>query len=514
MAFPVLKAVSNILVHVPEMLQYGTTIEQEHIANPGSAFLKEWPKHVRSFEEALKYAPNQAYIGNITPLELKNIPQPWYSNLMNDAKAEGKYGEIVDSLIFYGALRVVDTFELVLLTSDFAAKAKEALIQKGYFSEKHLAALDKTNDISEIQSLVDSQKALPLLYKGEVVGCVRQAHETDVNLSAHVMLENLSTKASGAIAVINLLKRNNIDPASIDYFIETSEEAVGDMNQRGGGNMAKAVGEFCGLVNATGCDVRGFCAGPTHGILHAASMVQSGMFKNVLVFAGGCVAKLAMNGRDHVNKNMPLLEDCLGGFAVMISEDDGVSPVLRTDIVGRHRISSGAAPQAVMQAIVVDPLDEAGLKLTDIDLYAPELQNPEITVPAGAGDVPLANYKMIGAMAVKRGEIEKAGLAEFVEKVGVTGFAPTQGHIPSGIPVLPYVYQKMTDGSMKRFMLIGKGSLFLGRMTDLFDGVSIVFEANSLAPKEAAVDIQGVKAEIMNILGEALAKAAEELARR
>ena len=32
------------------------------------------------------------------------------------------------------------------------------------------------------------------------------------------------------------------------------------------------------------------------------------------------------------------------------------------------------------------------------------MQNPEITKPAGAGDVPEANYKMIAALGVKRGD--------------------------------------------------------------------------------------------------------------
>ena len=39
------------------------------------------------------------------------------------------------------------------------------------------------------------------------------------------------------------------------------------------------------------------------------------------------------------------------------------------------------------------------------------------------------------------------------------------------------------DGKMKRVMVIGKGSLFLGRMTNLFDGVSFVIQANSGAEK-------------------------------
>ena len=35
----------------------------------------------------------------------------------------------------------------------------------------------------------------------------------------------------------------------------------------------------------------------------------------------------------------------------------------------------------------------------------------------------MANYKMIGALAVKRGEIDKKELAEFTEKHGMTGWA-------------------------------------------------------------------------------------------
>ena len=51
------------------------------------------------------------------------------------------------------------------------------------------------------------------------------------------------------------------------------------------------------------------------------------------------------------------------------------------------------------------------MKITDIDKYSPEMQNPDITKPAGAGDVPLANYKMIGALAVKRGDIDRKALS-------------------------------------------------------------------------------------------------------
>ena len=88
-----------------------------------------------------------------------------------------------------------------------------------------------------------------------------------------------------------------------------------------GGNFAKAAAEIAGFVNATGSDVRGFCAGPAHALLHAAALVQAGTFKNVVVTAGGCTAKLGMNAKDHVKKGLPVLEDAIAGFSALLSAD-------------------------------------------------------------------------------------------------------------------------------------------------------------------------------------------------
>ena len=107
------------------------------------------------------------------------------------------------------------------------------------------------------------------------------------------------------------------------------------------------------------------------------------------------------------------------------------------------------------------------------------MQNPDITKPAGAGDVPAANYKMIGALAVKRGELDRKELANFTAKHGLTGWAPTQGHIPSGVPYVGFAREDILAGKIKNAMIIGKGSLFLGRMTNLFDGCSFVIQANT-----------------------------------
>lgn len=516
MTFPVIKAAGYILVHAPNiMMEHGTTITMEKTNNPNSDYLQKIIKSTRTFDEAVNYAPNQVYIGNLTPEELHQVPQPWYQNLVGKGQ-DGKYGDIIPENEFYAVMKIADSFQLVELEQEFAARIKNTLAAKKMFHGKQLDLLDKTSEREHIEELINSGKADGLYENNQLVGCVRQAHESDPNLSAHVVFENLVAKASGVLALKNLLSKNHIDANQIDYIIETSEEAIGDMNQRGGGNLAKAIGEIAECNNATGVDMRAFCAGPAHGILTASALVQSGIFKNVVVMAGGSSAKLGMNSRDHVNKEMPVLEDMVGGYAILISENDGQNPVVRTDIVGKHKISSGSSPQAVIQAIVVDPLEKNNLKLTDVDVYAPELQNAEITAPAGAGDVPLANYKMIGAMAVKRGEISREELPQFATHHGVTGFAPTQGHIPSGVPLLGHIRDSILAGEMQRAMIIGKGSLFLGRMTDLFDGISFIIEGNTgvIEPTRDAGDEEEFKQEIRNLLADAIQELARSVAGR
>ena len=205
-------------------------------------------------------------------------------------------------------------------------------------------------------------------------------------------------------------------------------------------------------------------------------MVEAGTVRRVVVVAGGTTAKLAMNAKKHIEKGFPVLEDCMGSFALLIDGDAAEGLLVRNDVVGMHKIGSGSSPQAVIQDLVAEPLSKAGLRFSDIDCYAPELQNPEITEAAGAGNVTLANVKMIAAMAVMKKEIARPDMDSFIEAHGLTGWAPTQGHIPSGVPALGWFLQWAREGTFTRGLVIGKGSLFLGRMTNLFDGVSLLLE--------------------------------------
>lgn len=503
----VLKATGYVLVHTPDMvLHHGTTQTTERRVNPESDYLKKIPSSLRTYEEVVAYAPNQTYIGNMTPQDLGKIEAPWYDKKVEGATRDGKFGEIMPQDEFIALMQICDAFDLVKLEKNFVANVKEAYNAHPILKD-FTAQIKEGEDLDVIMHIINDEHAEALHHAGKVVGCVKRAHDIDENLSAHVMFENLVSKASNVLALLHLVAKNGINKEDIDYVIDCCEEACGDMNQRGGGNFAKACAETAGFVNATGSDVRGFCAGPAHALIHAAALVKSGAFKNVVVSAGGCTAKLGMNGKDHIKKELPILEDCLGGFAVLVSENDGVSPEFITDVIGRHTVGTGSSPQSVIGSLVTEALDKAGLKITDVDKYSAEMQNPDITKPAGAGDVPASNYKMIAALAVKRGELEKAEVATFADKYGMPGWAPTQGHIPSGVPYLGFAREEILAGTTKRAMIVGKGSLFLGRMTNLFDGVSFLVEANHGNTPEQTVSEEQIK----GLIAEALKNFASNL---
>lgn len=509
MSRAVIDSCSYVLVHTPNILKVGGTTQIQARAKNDDDYLNSLDNYLRSFQECVKYAPNQAYIGNILPGELEELDQPWYAEdkLLDESRFSDR-GEIMPEDEFYALLQHVDVFELVFLTENFVETVEEKLADHPIWADIDLNL--EGSEADKIEKLVEDHKAEPLYWQGELVGCVKEAHGSDENLSAHVILENLATKASSVLAMKNLQHNSSVELEEVDYIIECSEEACGDMNQRGGGNFAKAIGEIAGCENATGSDVRGFCAAPSHALVQAAALIEADIYDKVAVVAGGAVAKLGMNGKSHIEEDMPVLEDTLGGFAFTVSSDDGESPLLRTDVLGRHTISKGASPQAVISALVTDALDKANLSLDDIDKYSVEMQNPEVTEPAGAGNVPESNYKMIAALGVKRGDIEKANMMDFVDEHGMPGFAPTQGHIPSGVPFIGPAAEMMENDELQRALIIGKGSLFLGRMTNQFDGISFIMEKND-GETEADTGEQIDKDEIRSLIAESMRGLAEQL---
>jgi betaine reductase len=210
----------------------------------------------------------------------------------------------------------------------------------------------------------------------------------------------------------------------------------------------------------------------------AAALVKSGLFHTVAVIGGGSLAKLGMKYQGHLRHNMPVLEDMLASIAVLVSGNDSASPLIDLDCVGRHAIGAGASQLEIAEAIVFQPLEKCGLHITDIDRFATELHNPELTLPQGSGNVPQTNYRILAALAARHGELAADQIDSFVKLRGMPGFSPTQGHIASAVPFLGHARQQILDGTISRVFFYAKGSLFLGRMTTLADGFSFLLRRN------------------------------------
>lgn len=475
--FPVIKAVSYALAHTPDLVRYGSKPERELRKDP--RLNDEICAHLRSFEQACGYPPNQAFIGLMAPEALWDLERPWWRAIYKDTSRFGRYGEIMPEAEFYGLLRIADDFDLILLEQSFLERIREKLEQHPLIEAADLERLGPGRSADTIAARVSEEAAFPLFLEGEMVGCIVSGHEDDPFLTPGILLENLACKATGILAMRWLFKQNDLEgitPSGIDYVLNCGEEAVGDRYQRGAGNLAKAMAELSGCVNSTGADIKAFCCGPIHSIVLAAGLVQAGIFGNVVVVGGGALGKLGMKFRGHIAAKMPIIEDVLASFAILIGANDNHSPAIRLDAIGKHDVRYGGSAQAIAEALIATPLEKLGRKISDIDKYAVELHNPEVTEPSGSGNIPQFNYRTIASLGVLRGEWSRSALNDFERRHGLPGFSPTQGHVPSAVPFLGHARDAMLRGDLKTAMFIGKGSLFLGKMTNLSDGMSFILE--------------------------------------
>jgi glycine/sarcosine/betaine reductase complex component C subunit beta len=463
-----IEGVSYSLTHVPDLVRYGSKPLREIRVNP--VLGEQLAKRLRDFAAATVYAPHQVYIGNITPEQFSDLPKPWYEKLIEGATPQGRFGDLVDEKRFYALLAGADQFDLVAFEENwFREHAAPYLIGRA----------PRLRSLSEIQTLCD-QGALPLYSRERLVGAFAAAHDEDASLAAEVLLENLAGKVTATHSLKSVLHALNLGAEEIDFVISCSEEAVGDRYNRGGGNLAKAIAEDAGCLNASGCDTKAFCAGPMYAMVHGASLIQSGVANKVAVVAGGSLAKLGMKFESHLKKDMPVLEDVLGSFAAILAPAKPNQVCVRLDSAAFHPVRAGSSPQAMAEFLAEKPLARLGMRLTDVDRYGVELHNPEITVPSGSGDVPRTNYLTLAALAVMRGLIQKNQMEDFVRSRGMPGYAPTQGHIPSAIVYLGHAMDALRSGKIRNALLMAKGSLFLGRMTQLSDGCSFLLDRNEV----------------------------------
>ncbi len=481
-AAPVIRQVCYGLAHVPDLVRYGSKPSREIWRDPGlepriAASLRDW-------ESARGYPPNRVFLGTLTPQALGAIPRPWFETPADAPADEAPgFGEIADQELFYALLHRADVLEppLLELTPGGAARLHARWREHRLFGARPLPPVEAGAGWRA------GEEALPILSKGVLLGRFhrdeRAEGRDDENLAARPLLESLCAKASGALALAGLLDREGLDPAEIDFVISCGEEACGDRYQRGGGGMAKAIGELCGCARASGMDVKNFCAAPANALVVAGALVQAGLYRHVAVVGGGSLAKLGMKVLAFLEHGLPILEDCLASMAVLVTPDDGESPVLRLEpgAVGMAPIGASTSDEAVYRSLLLEPLQALGLRVTDVDRFAPELHNPEIMEFAGSGDVAYKNYRNIAAMAVLAGQVERSEMERFVSRIAMPGFAPTQGHIPSAVAYLGHAVRALRRGEARRILFLAKASLFLNRITDLYDGVSFLLEANPRA---------------------------------
>jgi len=473
---PVILGARFFLAHAPGLVRYGSKPSRDIAHQP--ALEAQIRGRLRAFAEAAAYPPNQTFIGRLHPDGLAKLPRPWFEH-RGDAERRGPHGEIVPEEEFFALLMIFDSAGLVSLSEGFVEKVRPALRAHPLLTEGDLARLKGVPEPNIEETLRGDLPALPLEGRdGRRVGCIRGDHAEDSTLYPDVLLENLACKATAIMALRALLEQEKVDPRSVGYVLNSGEEAVGDRYQRGGGNLAKAVAEMSACSSATGVDVKGFCCGPVHALAIAASLVASRVYERVAVVGGCSLAKLGMKYRGHLDAGQPVLEDTLAGAAVLVAGDDGRSPVFRLDSLGRHAVEAGASQREIFEHLVSHPLRRLGLKFLDIDRYATELHNPELTEPAGSGNVPLLNYRMLAGLAALNGEIGARDVERFVAERGMTGFSPTQGHIASALPFMAHAVDGLRDGRLRRAMFLAKGSLFLGRMTQQADGLSFILERN------------------------------------
>ncbi len=485
--FAVVRAASLVLAHTPGLARHGSKPTRVLAGDPELA--TRFLASLRGFPDALAYPPHQAFLGVCHPRELP--PRPWVRPSRPGATSDGPapagpardgrarfapFGELMPEEEFLGLLAAVDEFNLVVLQPEVAERAARRLADHPLGPHLDLGRVSAST--GDAAAAVSSDAA-PLYLGGDrLAGALRAGHAEDEALAALVLLENLACKATGTLALLHLLHDHGLDPGAVEYTISCSEEAVGDRYQRGGGNMGKSIAGVAGLGGSSGADVKDFCAAPIPALVIAASLVVAGVFRQVAVVAGGSLPKLGMKFEGHLRHGLPVLEDVIGGAALLVTADDGVSPRIRLDAVGRHRVSSGGSGAQILHDLTVCPLEAVGARMVDVDDYATELHDPEVTEPQGSGDVAARNYRTIAALAVRRGEIGRGESAAFVTERGMPGYAPTQGHLASALCYLPHAVTRLRTGGADKVLLLAKGSLFLGRMSQRSDGMSVLLERN------------------------------------
>src|SRR3972149_6805273 len=203
MGFPVLTAAANVLAHAPGLVRYGSKPLRDLAQDP--ARLEPRGARLRPCDDAVGYGPNQAYIGNLEPEALREVPRPWFGAPDRGAPSEGAFGDLIGEAELLGLMKRCDRARLVQLDEGILAAARKGLIGRGRGPGAGREALAPA-PADAVAQAIRSGEAIPLWHEGRIAGSMPRGHEADEALTANVLLENLAAKATGALALRALLR--------------------------------------------------------------------------------------------------------------------------------------------------------------------------------------------------------------------------------------------------------------------------------------------------------------------
>ena len=97
---PVIRGVRFFLAHTPGLVRYGSKPSRD-IARDAT-IADAIAAHLRSYEAAVAYPPNRAFLGHIHPDTLVAIPQPWFTSAPR-ARAGARMGKSCRRRSFTGS---------------------------------------------------------------------------------------------------------------------------------------------------------------------------------------------------------------------------------------------------------------------------------------------------------------------------------------------------------------------------------------------------------------------------
>jgi glycine/sarcosine/betaine reductase complex component C subunit beta len=127
MNFPVIRAEGYTLVHAAGLIgQYSAVARETLYRKATSPFLTEIKDSLRSFDQVVAYPPNQVYIGEMQPEQLRQVEMPWYHHPLAEADRFGQFGEIMPLEEFIGLIKTADVFDLIRLEKNLHRTLKNS----------------------------------------------------------------------------------------------------------------------------------------------------------------------------------------------------------------------------------------------------------------------------------------------------------------------------------------------------------------------------------------------------